>query len=109
MEVRGGKGQKAYVKFTMHSKNKEDKKMHSKDKEEIAREDDNRQPAEVEAEEIKEEEKLIKREEVINLVRDSDDSDSEDMLVPEVLMNLATDSYDSDTEDMPLLLQRILF
>ena len=110
MEVRGGKGREAYVKFTMHSKDKEDKKMHSKGKkEEIAREDDNRQPAEVEAEEIKEEEKLIKREEVINLVRDSDDSDSEDMLVPEVLMNLATDSYDSDTEDMPLLLQRILF
>ena len=38
MEVRGGKGQKAYVKFTMHSKYKEDKKMHSKDKEEISRE-----------------------------------------------------------------------
>ena len=62
MEVRGGKGREAYVKFTMHSKDKEDKKMHSKGKkEEIAREDDNRQPAEVEAEEIKEEENLLIR------------------------------------------------
>ena len=104
MEVRGGKGRNAYVKFTMHSKDKEDKKMHSKGKkEEIAREDDNRQPAEVEAEEIKEEEKLIKRE--INLVRDSDDT--EDMLVPEVLMD--SDDSDTELEDMPLLLRRLLF
>ena len=86
MEVKG-RGQKSYVKFTMH-----------KDKTE---EDDQ----EVE----NEEEKLIKREAFINIVTDSDDLDSEDMLVPEVLMNPTTDSYDSDTEDMPLLLRRLLF
>ena len=81
MEVRGGKGQKAYVKFTMHSK---------------AKEGDGKHPTEVE-------EKLIKKE--INLLRDSDDT--EDMLVPEVLMD--SDDSDTELEDMPLLLRRLLF
>ena len=86
MEVRGGKGQKAYVKFTMHSKGRE----------QIAKEGDGKHPTEVE-------EKLFKKE--INLVRDSDDT--EDMLVPEVLMD--SDDSDTELEDMPLLLRRLLF
>ena len=102
MEVKG-RGQKALVEFTMHSK--EDKKestMHSskgEKKEEIMRTTE---------EETKEEEKLGLAEASVILVTDSDDSDTEaydsdteDMLVPEVLMNLTADSCDSDTEDMP--------
>ena len=44
-------------------------------------------------EEAKEEEE---HDATINLLTDSDDSDSEDMFVPEVLMDLESDDSDSD-------------
>ena len=120
MEVKG-RGQKALVEFTMHSKEvKKDFTMHSKeDKKEFTMHSSKKekreeivQPAEAET---REEEKLDLAEASVILVTDSDDSDTEaydsdteaydsdteDMLVPEVLMNLTADSCDSDTENMP--------
>ena len=105
MEVKG-RGQKALVEFTMHSKQeKKEFTMHSskeEKKEEIMQtteEEESKQTKEDEAEETKQEEKLIQTEASIIIVSDSDDSDTEaydsdteDILVPEVLMNLTTDS-----------------
>ena len=81
------RGRKTYVEFTMHNK---EFTMHNKEQE-IMEEEESKQP-------IKDETK----ESVINLLTDSDDSDTEDMLVPEILMNLTADSIDSDVKDMPV-------